>query len=69
MPTDERIEVLVDDGGAVGLDDMVQLSGLTRGAIEELAEGLPRRGAPPGQRLAVHCAQRRFGAAGAALAQ
>lgn len=39
MPIDERVEVLVlvDDAGAVGLDEMVRLSGLTRDAIEELA--------------------------------
>jgi hypothetical protein len=40
MPADERVEdlVLVDDCDVVGLDEMARLSGLTRGAVEELAE-------------------------------
>jgi chaperone modulatory protein CbpM len=40
MPVDERVEVLVlvDDCDVVGLDEMVRLSGLTRDAVEELAE-------------------------------
>lgn len=40
MPANERVElvVLVEDAGTVGLDEMARLSGLSRDAIEELAE-------------------------------